>query len=541
MMKRHLVLFLLMISVSLLAGQSVQDSGLMWNKLKVERLPDMNLPRAGHTVFYAGNELTVVGGHTSGFVMTPTAEYYSDGVWHLIPTVYPHDNGMAVMLDDGKRVLIAGGHEKNLGIGQSFEVEMYTPESHTFDGFGCLDRKRAFAQGVELDSGRVLITGNHQGNDAFEMFDGKKQFRQVKEVTTWRSMPYVLPIAPDDAITFGAVWRGRFEPCDTVDRLKGEPFCAPLLKEWMPLVYDQNSHVNESFIGDETTGDYSYIIAAQHSNGEIAFIHIHDTVFTLLPTTCPVPTTSEWGSIKYDRSAIADRQAGKVYLVGNDNTGRAYVVAMEYDKQPAPLTFYYTDPLLDFGDATPVLTSEGDLIITGGIIDDNFAPFATAWLLQIGERETALVAESSPNRTWLWVLCGLLLVGVLVVFRHYRNDIQPQPQKADDELMTQITQLMETQHLYLNPNLQVNDVANALGVHRNAVSASINAQQGCSFNQFINNYRVEKAKMLLCELPNMKISTVGLESGFSNERTFFRVFKEATGMTPKEWVTKQQK
>lgn len=541
MMKRHIVLFLLMISVSLLAGQSVQDSGLMWNKLKVERLPDMNLPRAGHTVFYAGNELTVVGGHTSGFVMTPTAEYYSDGVWHLIPTVYPHDNGMAVMLDDGKRVLIAGGHEKNLGIGQSFEVEMYTPELHTFDGFGCLDRKRAFAQGVELDSGRVLITGNHQGNDAFEMFDGKKQFRQVKEVTTWRSMPYVLPIAPDDAITFGAVWRGRFEPCDTVDRLKGEPFCAPLLKEWMPLVYDQNSHVNESFIGDETTGDYSYIIAAQHSNGEIAFIHIHDTVFTLLPTTCSVPTTSEWGSIKYDRSAIADRQAGKVYLVGNDNTGRACVVAMEYDKQPAPLTFYYTDPLPDFGNATPILTPEGDLIVTGGSADDNFAPFATVWLLQIGERETALVAESSPNRTWLWVLCGLLLVGVLVVFRHYRNDIQPQPQKADDELMTQITQLMETQHLYLNPNLQVNDVANALGVHRNAVSASINAQQGCSFNQFINNYRVEKAKMLLCEKPNMKISTVGLESGFANERTFFRVFKEATGMTPKEWVTKQQK
>lgn len=549
--------------MSLLMGQPVTNTDLMQKKLEAERLPDMNIPRAGHTVFYANGELTVVGGHTAGFVLTPTAEYFNEGSWHMMPTVYPHDNGMSVVMDKGRRVLIAGGHEKNLGIGQSYEAEMYDPTSHSFGGFGCLDRKRALAQGVELDSGRVLITGNHKGDDSFEMFDGQRFFRHMKDIAVWRSVPYVLPIAPDDAIAFGAVWREQsFKPCDTVDHLKGKPFCVPLLKEWMPILYDQNSHAQAAFIGDKTTGDYSYIIAAQSICGEMAFILVHDTVFSLLSTTVPVPTMTQWGHIKYDRTAIADRHAHRAYLVGNDTTGRAYVVAVEYDKQPAPLTLYYTDPLPDFGDATPVLTPEGDLVVTGGITDDNFAPFASVWLLPLSERKAAAMADAQPRTVWPWVLCGLLAVAImLLIIRRFASltnvesdDLQVQrshdepalesePElqhdSAPDELMTRIIQLMETQHLYLNPELKVTDVADALGTHRNTVSACINAQ-GSTFNQFVNDYRLQHAKKLLCEASDMKISTVGLESGFANERTFFRVFKEATGMTPKEWTAQQQ-
>ena len=96
-MRRYFVLFLLLVSVITLSGQA----------LEAERLPDMNMPRAGHNMFYVGGELTVVGGHTSGFVMTPTAEYFCDGAWHTISTVYNHDDGMAVVMSDGQRVLLA--------------------------------------------------------------------------------------------------------------------------------------------------------------------------------------------------------------------------------------------------------------------------------------------------------------------------------------------------------------------------------------------------------------------------------------------------
>lgn len=552
-MKSSIVISFLLTSVSLLMGQPVANTELTQKKLEAERLPDLNVPRAGHNVFFVGDELTVVGGHTSGFVLTPTAEYFSEGSWHTMPTVYLHDNGMSVVMNEGQRVLIAGGHERNLGIGQSYEAEMYNPASHIFEGFGYLDHNRALAQGVELDSGRVLITGNHKGNDSFEMFDGQRFFHYVKDVTVWRSVPYVLPVAPDNAIAFGAVWREQgFKPCDTVDRLKGDPFCVPLLKEWMPILYDQNSHAQESFVGDKTTGDYSYIIAAQNTCGEMAFIHVRDTIFSLLSTTVPVPTMTQWGHIKYNRPAIADRGAHRSYLVGNDTTGRVYVVSVEFDKQPAPITLYYTDPLPDFGDATPVLTPDGDLVVTGGITDDNFAPFASVWLLHTGERKAAAMAEAQPRKVWPWLLCGLLAVAVVIVIiakRHGQTqtmpievtETEPEPmpqQESNNELMTRITQLIEEKRLYLNPELKVTDVAEALGTNRNVVSACINAQ-GRTFNQLVNDYRLQHAKKLLQQMPDIKISTAGMESGFANEVTFFRVFKDATGMTPKEWVEQQ--
>ena len=529
-MKKIFVVLFLLASTVMLAGQT----------LDAERLPDMNVPRAGHNVFYTNGELTVVGGHTSGYVLTPTAEYFSNGSWHVVPTVYHHDNGTAVVLGDGSNVLLAGGHDKNLGIGQSFEVEMYHSESHKSEGFGSLERNRALAQGVEMNDGQVLIAGNHKDNDVFEVFDGKKSFHYVKDVSIWRSAPYLLPIANDNIISFGAVWRGCFVPCDTVDRLNGEPFTEPLLKEWMPFVYDQNNHANESFIGDKSTGDYSYLVAASNSDGEVAFIQIRDTVFSLLETTIPVPTVSEYGRIKYDRPAVADRQSKRAYLIGNDSTNRVYVVTVDYDKRPAPLTYYNIGPLEDFGDASPVLTPDGDLIIAGGIIDDNFAPLASVWLLHTGTEKAITAAETSHNLTWLWIFGGLLFIAAVVAAIRYdkQHRTKSDSSATSDELMARIIQLMEMQQIYLNQDLKVGVVANALKVSRNSVSACINAQKGCSFNQFVNEYRIEHAKKLLRETSDIKISSIIVESGFASEATFFRVFKTTTGMSPKEWAEK---
>jgi AraC-like DNA-binding protein len=109
------------------------------------------------------------------------------------------------------------------------------------------------------------------------------------------------------------------------------------------------------------------------------------------------------------------------------------------------------------------------------------------------------------------------------------------PDSANDELMRRICTLMEEQKLYLNSELKLNDVADALNTNRNLISSCINSQQGCSFSQFVNSYRVEYAKDLIRRKPDMKISEVWMQSGFSTETSFFRTFKAVTGMTPTEW------
>jgi YesN/AraC family two-component response regulator len=101
--------------------------------------------------------------------------------------------------------------------------------------------------------------------------------------------------------------------------------------------------------------------------------------------------------------------------------------------------------------------------------------------------------------------------------------------------MRSICQLMEHDQLYLDSDLKLTDLATRLNTNRNAVSACINTQCGCSFSQFVSNYRVEHAKALLRQHPDMKMAEVWMQSGFNNESSFFRAFKAITGRTPSEW------
>ena len=83
MMKRYLIIniIILLASASLHAVQSSESVGLTQKKLETEQLPDLNIPRYGHCIFFTNGELIVIGGHTTGFVPTATAEYFSGGTW----------------------------------------------------------------------------------------------------------------------------------------------------------------------------------------------------------------------------------------------------------------------------------------------------------------------------------------------------------------------------------------------------------------------------------------------------------------------------
>ena len=120
-------------------------------KIEVERLPDLNVPRNGHSAVCLNGEMTVFGGHTTNFVLTPTAEYYKDGEWHLMEMAYPHDNGLCMLLKSGK-VLLAGGSAEPMGVGQTYPVEEYDPATHTFRGFCILSMKRTFASASTFPS-----------------------------------------------------------------------------------------------------------------------------------------------------------------------------------------------------------------------------------------------------------------------------------------------------------------------------------------------------------------------------------------------------
>ncbi len=101
-----------------------------------------------------------------------------------------------------------------------------------------------------------------------------------------------------------------------------------------------------------------------------------------------------------------------------------------------------------------------------------------------------------------------------------------------------ITQLLEHEQLYLNPELTLLDVAQKLNSNQTNISKMINQGFKVNFNDYINNYRVQAAINLIKtgEMKRQTLLGIAMDCGFNSKTTFNRCFKKYTGVAPKEFV-----
>lgn len=518
-------------------------------KIVAERLPDLSIPRHSHCAFFSPQgELTVVGGHTKGFVPTPTAEYLKDGKWQVVPMVYCHDDGVCVPLHTGK-VLLAGGYERNLGIGQTFEVEMYDPATHNFNGFGCLDKRRTHVSGVELANGQVVISGNWYNEDAIATWNGGIYFESVSKVSVPRSSPYLFPISDDNIMVVADEQDNYGKPVDAsiVDRMKGESFRVPLLEEWTPILLHHQTHANAC-----TIGDHQYLFPVHNKSGQVAIIEVRDTVFSLLPTACPIPVHTKFGEIVWFTQIMVDREHQRAYMMGfNVEETKKFVLAINYAERPATMKCYYTGQRMASSVTLPVLTPDGNLVITGGFDSNttNFDPTAEVWLFPLANKELPQAAINTMSSKDYYLLIGaavllILVAGGWIYWKRRHRKATPEVEESPSEeatyqLLLRIQQHMDEQRPYLNSELKVRDIANYLGTNSRYISYCIKRVEQCTFSAYINKHRVAYAQQLMRRHPDIKLTEVYLKSGFANEISFFRTFKGITGMTPSEWKAKE--
>lgn len=125
------------------------------------------------------------------------------------------------------------------------------------------------------------------------------------------------------------------------------------------------------------------------------------------------------------------------------------------------------------------------------------------------------------------------------MLRHIEKE---KPEEAKDcpssDLRKSLETWMETEKPYLNPDFQLADLGQVLPMNRTYLSHFIHSEFNCTFYQFVNRYRVEEAKRLKIENPDMKIQEVSARCGFSSPTVFSRTFASFEGMTPREWVKK---
>ena len=103
------------------------------------------------------------------------------------------------------------------------------------------------------------------------------------------------------------------------------------------------------------------------------------------------------------------------------------------------------------------------------------------------------------------------------------------------EYRAKLEEWMETEKPYMNPEFRLQDLRQVLPLNRTYLSQLINTEYDCTFYQFVTNYRIEEAKRLMKEKPDLKMQDIAEQCGFSSPVVFSRIFTRETGMTPREW------
>lgn len=100
-------------------------------------------------------------------------------------------------------------------------------------------------------------------------------------------------------------------------------------------------------------------------------------------------------------------------------------------------------------------------------------------------------------------------------------------------IKNKILDYIEKEKAYLNPNLSMDLLSDAIDYPKYQITEVLNVDLGKNFFQFVNAYRIEAVKKMLLE-PKLKysIEAIGYECGFNSKSSFYIVFKNLTGETP---------
>lgn len=165
---------------------------------------------------------------------------------------------------------------------------------------------------------------------------------------------------------------------------------------------------------------------------------------------------------------------------------------------------------------------------------------ATIFFLLGSPRQTAF-------RPFLSLALGLAtcFVAWISLDQRYLPPPLPAPPPAARELSPEarrvldlLPDFMRRKRPFLDPDLSLGDLAEAMDSSRNVLSLAFNVGLERSFYDYINEFRVGEVIRLMAdpERKNHKILALALDAGFNSKTTFNELFKKATGQTPSAYL-----
>lgn len=109
--------------------------------------------------------------------------------------------------------------------------------------------------------------------------------------------------------------------------------------------------------------------------------------------------------------------------------------------------------------------------------------------------------------------------------------------EANAEYVDRVMKFMDDEKPYLKSNITLDTLSELIDVPARELTALLNGHFEMNFYEFINNYRIKEAKIILTEDINKEktISDVYLAVGFNSKSVFNTFFKKNVGLTPTDF------
>ena len=366
--------------------KSKQSSSTESPEWKWERIADMNTARMGHQIFPSGDGFVVVGGHTTDFQLTKTAEIYQNGKWTNISINNPHDGAFSVILNDG-RVMVGGGFSSATGVGQSKKTDIYDPKTQSFTAGPDMTVARAYAKAI-LMNGKVYVNGNwYADNKVMDCYDGSS-FSSVGNMRNF-TLPYIF------ASKSGTIWTWSLmdpwgETVDwgtsssgsqgllfnkylvSTDETKSSLFTNMVTN--VPLSLSEDVRMSNSYSAKD---DRYYFLTKNSNSYKLYYSLIDESSIGWYNFDVPTVYPNTDVEINYRGSVFVNDAQEEVYLVGSNgpsNNQTLFLVCYNFaDENVVHRTIAKIDGFEhNLMSGAWTILNDGRLVCTGGGINSNF-------------------------------------------------------------------------------------------------------------------------------------------------------------------------
>lgn len=162
------------------------------------------------------------------------------------------------------------------------------------------------------------------------------------------------------------------------------------------------------------------------------------------------------------------------------------------------------------------------------------------------EHDINVLGQGVNNMVWL-------LLNMLITVRISQQNTPPEviPEQitgSDDDVsevevyratFEELERLIQVHQWYLQPRLTLAELSTLTGMQTRDISRAINLLAGKSFNDYINQYRVEVVCRALKAGSAKSLLQIATDAGFSSKASFNKVFKDTTGQTPGQYKSAQ--